>query len=339
MRAFVVTAPRESAVIEVDPPIAGAGQVVVDVHRVGVCGTDVEFFTGEMAYLHQGHASFPMRLGHEWWAWSAPSATASTARGSAAASPATPCSAAAAADAARPAGSTCATTASRSASAATGRARSPSSCSCPPPRCTRCPTPSTTRPVLWSSPAATRCAPSRRRASAAADASSSTGRARSGCSPRCSRSRTASRCTSPDAAARRSTSPRSIGLHSTWTLDEHPRRSRTTRSSTARSAPRSLHGRSNQVEPGGRVVLIGLSGAPSLVDTRDLVLSDVTAVGILSASPGLADTIEHYADGARRPASARGRHRRASPRSARHSPAIRPAGIGAGPKIHVDPRL
>ena len=32
----------------------------------GVCGTDVEFFTGEMAYLHQGHAPYPMRLGHEW---------------------------------------------------------------------------------------------------------------------------------------------------------------------------------------------------------------------------------------------------------------------------------
>jgi threonine dehydrogenase-like Zn-dependent dehydrogenase len=31
-----------------------------------VCGTDVEFFTGEMAYLHQGHANYPIRLGHEW---------------------------------------------------------------------------------------------------------------------------------------------------------------------------------------------------------------------------------------------------------------------------------
>jgi 2,4-didehydro-3-deoxy-L-rhamnonate hydrolase len=31
-----------------------------------VCGTDVEFFTGEMAYLHQGHAAYPLRPGHEW---------------------------------------------------------------------------------------------------------------------------------------------------------------------------------------------------------------------------------------------------------------------------------
>ena len=46
MKAFVVTAPHESAVLDVEPPTAGPGQVVVDIHRVGVCGTDVEFFTG-----------------------------------------------------------------------------------------------------------------------------------------------------------------------------------------------------------------------------------------------------------------------------------------------------
>jgi 2-desacetyl-2-hydroxyethyl bacteriochlorophyllide A dehydrogenase len=46
--------------------MAGPGQVVVEVERVGICGTDVELFTGEMAYLHQGHASYPLRPGHEW---------------------------------------------------------------------------------------------------------------------------------------------------------------------------------------------------------------------------------------------------------------------------------
>src|SRR3954468_1058613 len=66
MRAFVLSGPRQSAVCDVQAPEAGRGQVVVDVERVGVCGTDVEFFTGEMAYLHEGHAAFPMRLGHEW---------------------------------------------------------------------------------------------------------------------------------------------------------------------------------------------------------------------------------------------------------------------------------
>ena len=66
MRAFVLTGPRELAVQEVAAPVASHGEVVVDVESVGVCGTDVELFTGEMAYLHQGHAACPMRLGHEW---------------------------------------------------------------------------------------------------------------------------------------------------------------------------------------------------------------------------------------------------------------------------------
>ena len=66
MRAFVVTAPGEAGVQDVDAPVARPGEVVIDVERAGVCGTDVEFFTGEMAYLHDGHAQFPVRLGHEW---------------------------------------------------------------------------------------------------------------------------------------------------------------------------------------------------------------------------------------------------------------------------------
>jgi threonine dehydrogenase-like Zn-dependent dehydrogenase len=39
---------------------------VVDVERAGVCGTDMEFFSGEMSYLHTGQAQYPMRIGHEW---------------------------------------------------------------------------------------------------------------------------------------------------------------------------------------------------------------------------------------------------------------------------------
>ena len=66
MKAFVVTAPGQAEVVDVADPQAAPGEVVVDVEQVGLCGTDVEFFTGEMAYLHQGHAWYPMRLGHEW---------------------------------------------------------------------------------------------------------------------------------------------------------------------------------------------------------------------------------------------------------------------------------
>ena len=66
MRAYVLTAPGAGGVQDVPVPPADPGEVVVAVERVGVCGTDVEFFTGEMSYLHDGHARYPLRLGHEW---------------------------------------------------------------------------------------------------------------------------------------------------------------------------------------------------------------------------------------------------------------------------------
>lgn len=66
MRAFVLTGPRAAAVLEVDPPVAGPGEVVVDVARVGVCGTDAEMYAGDMEYLHTDLAHYPVRLGHEW---------------------------------------------------------------------------------------------------------------------------------------------------------------------------------------------------------------------------------------------------------------------------------
>ena len=92
------------------------------------------------------------------------------------------------------------------------------------------------------------------------------------------------------------------------------------------------------VEPGGRLVYIGLAGSPSTIDTRTLVLKDVTAVGVLSASPGLDATIAAYAAGTvdPRPLVA------ATVGLDAVGPVLageRPPGSGAGPKIHVDPRL
>ncbi|MGX7671177.1 zinc-dependent alcohol dehydrogenase [Plantactinospora sp. DSM 117369] len=66
MRALVLTGPHRAEVRDVPPPVAAAGQVVADVERVGICGTDVELFTGEMSYLHTGASSYPLRPGHEW---------------------------------------------------------------------------------------------------------------------------------------------------------------------------------------------------------------------------------------------------------------------------------
>jgi threonine dehydrogenase-like Zn-dependent dehydrogenase len=66
MRAFVITGPGKGEVQEVPEPVATEGLVVVEVERAGVCGTDVEFFSGAMSYLDEGHARYPMRIGHEW---------------------------------------------------------------------------------------------------------------------------------------------------------------------------------------------------------------------------------------------------------------------------------
>ena len=92
------------------------------------------------------------------------------------------------------------------------------------------------------------------------------------------------------------------------------------------------------VEPAGRVVYIGLAGRPSRIDTRTLALKDVTAVGILSASPGLDATIAAYAGGTVDPrplvAATVGLDAVAAVLAG-----DRPSAAGPGPKIHVDPRI
>src|SRR5699024_415480 len=64
MRALVITAPGRAGVQEVPSPTPGPGEVVVDVGRAGICGTDIALFHGVMAYLRSGHARFPRRIGH-----------------------------------------------------------------------------------------------------------------------------------------------------------------------------------------------------------------------------------------------------------------------------------
>jgi threonine dehydrogenase-like Zn-dependent dehydrogenase len=66
VKAFVITGPGQAGVQDVESPVAAPGEVVVNVARAGVCGTDIEFFTGGMQYLHDGSAEYPMRIGHEW---------------------------------------------------------------------------------------------------------------------------------------------------------------------------------------------------------------------------------------------------------------------------------
>jgi hypothetical protein len=74
-----------------------------------------------------------------------------------------------------------------------------------------------------------------------------------------------------------------------------------------------------------------------MLDTRAMVFKDVTAVAVLSGSPGMASTVEQYASGAVDP-----RPLVAATIGLYEVPALfagnRPAGAGPGPKVHVDPR-
>jgi threonine dehydrogenase-like Zn-dependent dehydrogenase len=66
MRAFIVDEPGRGGVHLVSAPNPGPGEAVVAIRQVGVCGTDTEFFRGTQHNLAKGTATFPLRLGHEW---------------------------------------------------------------------------------------------------------------------------------------------------------------------------------------------------------------------------------------------------------------------------------
>jgi threonine dehydrogenase-like Zn-dependent dehydrogenase len=126
---------------------------------------------------------------------------------------------------------------------------------------------------------------------------------------------------------------RTVGFENAWTaetLPELPWDAVIDASNAAELPAQALE----LVEPGKRVVYIGIAGSPSAIDTRRLVLKDVIAVGILGASAGLAGAIDAYADGSvdPRPLVA------ATVGLDDVAPAlagVRPIGAGAGPKVHV----
>jgi threonine dehydrogenase-like Zn-dependent dehydrogenase len=129
---------------------------------------------------------------------------------------------------------------------------------------------------------------------------------------------------------------RTLGFDSTWTPDGLPSLpwDAVVDASTAPTLPALAL---ELVEPGRRIVYIGLAGSPSTIDARDIVFSDVTTVGILGASTGLAGAIEAYADGSVDPrplvAATVGLDDVAAALAGH-----RPDDAGPGPKILVDPR-
>ncbi|MGY1650207.1 zinc-dependent alcohol dehydrogenase [Geodermatophilus sp. SYSU D01119] len=337
MRAHVLTGPGESVVQEVPVPVAVPGEVVVDVERVGVCGTDVEFATGEMAYLHQGHAAYPMRLGHEWCgrvsalgagvdpAWLGRRVTGDTMLGD----------------------GTCRrcrrgrqhVCEQRQEVGIRGGRPGALAERLAVPASSLHPLPDAVDPALGAlvEPGGNALRAARAAAAGPGDRALVLGPGTIGLLTamflRAAGAEVHLLGVDPASLA----FARSLGFAHAWTAGTLPDLpfDAVVDASTAAALPALALER---VEPAGRVVYIGLAGTPSRVDTRDLALKDVTAVGVLSASPGLAATVAAYAAGEVDP-----RPLVSATVGLSQVGAVlageRPAGAGPGPKVHVDPRL
>ncbi|MFF4803646.1 zinc-binding dehydrogenase [Streptomyces sp. NPDC001351] len=335
IRAFVLTGPGTYAVQEVPAPVAAPGEVVVDVERVGVCGTDVEFFTGAMAYLHQGHAAYPMRLGHEWAGrvaavgdgvdpgWLGRRVMGDTMLG---------CGA-------------CRRCLRGHQHVCEKRQEVGIRGNRPGALAEQLTVPASSLHVLPDSVDAVLGAlvepggNALRAAQAAAprpgDRALVLGPGTIGLLAAMFLRTTGAEVHLMGSTASSLAFARKLGFEHVWAEDSLP----DLPFDAVVDASNAVHlpGRALElVEPSGRVVYIGLAGEPSRIDTRTLALKDVTAVGILSASPGLDATIRAYAAGSVDPrplVAATVGLDEAGPVLAGE----RPPGAGPGPKIHVDP--
>lgn len=335
MRALVIRGPRSASVEEVDPPVPGPGEVVVDVQRAGICGTDIELYTGEMQYLHDGNASYPIRIGHEWMgtvasvgpgvnvSWVGRRVTGDTMLGCGVC---TRCLSgyhhvcefrfelgvrggkpgALAEQVAVPVTSLHALPDTVDDTA--GALVEPGGNSW---RAVDAAGLTAGERVLIMGPGTIGllCAMFARAAGAEVHLMGRT--------------------------VRSLEFPGAFGWDGLWTEENLPTDLPWHAVIDASNAPQ-LPGKALQVvEPGRRIVLVGLAGSPSMIDTRDLALHDVTAVGILGASAGLDPTIAAYADG-----SVDATPLVAATVSLEQLPDVLaghiPAHAGPGPKIHVD---
>jgi threonine dehydrogenase-like Zn-dependent dehydrogenase len=336
MRAFVLTAPGECTVQDVPRPVPVAGEAVVDVERVGVCGTDVEFFTGEMAYLEEGHAWFPMRLGHEWAGtvravgagvdpgWVGRRVMGDTMLGDGVCRRCR-----------RGRRHLCA---QRQEVGVRGGRDGALAEQIAVPATSLHGLPDAVDPVLG---ALVEPGGNALRAARAADLHPGDrvlvlGAGTIGLLVAMFARAAGAEVHVMDRVERALAFARTLGLaHATTedTLPDLPFDAVVDAANAPHLPARAL----DLVEPGGRVVYVGLAGSPSRIDTRTLALKDVTAVGILSASPGLDATIRAYARGEVDP-----RPLVAATVGLDQVGAVlageRPAGAGLGPKVHVDPR-
>ncbi len=295
MRALVITGLESARVEEVEVPVPGAGQVVVDVRRAGICGTDVELFTAQLAYFAQGKTGFPLRPGHEWCGvvsalgtgvdpgWLGVRVTGDTMLG---------CGRCARCRAGH--GHVCADRREVGivgwAGALAEKVLVPAS--------------SLYRlPDMIDDRAGALVEPGGNAWRAASAAQAGPGQRILICGPGTIGLLTTAFARAAGAEVHilavdrgRKDLASSFGASGYWTADDPPPGTydAVIDATDDHQMPAAALARA---EPAGRVVYIGVSGAPSLIDSRNLVLGDLTAVGILGASAGLAPAIEHYADG------------------------------------------
>ena len=339
MRAFVVSGPHAASVEDVAPPAPGARDLLIDVERVGICGTDVELYSGEMAYLDQGITTFPLRLGHEWTGvvvgigseasadWIGKRVTGDTMLGC----------------------GHCRFCLGGHQHVCPDRFEVGIQDGWPGALAEQVLIPERFAyeiPESVSVTAAALVEPGGNSLRAVDAAALAPGQPLlilgSGTIGLLAAQFALARGLEVHVAGSRPSSlelARRLGVEHTWRLDEiEGERIPFAAVIDATSLVEAPALAVRLVDPAGRVVFIGLSGTPSLVDSRDIALKDVTAVGILSASPGLAGAVELFTSGAVVPDAIVSEvvglsdvADRLEGRRGQHA--------GPGPKVHVDPRL
>ena len=339
MRALVVTAPRQAAVVEVDDPVASPGELLVEVERVGICGTDVELYTGEMAYHDQGVTHFPLQLGHEWTgrvvavgsaedeSWLGRRVTGDTMLGC----------------------GHCDYCLSGHHHVCPDRFEVGIRDGWPGALAERVLIPTRYAyaiPESVSLAAAALVEPGGNSLRAARAAAIEPGHRvlvlGSGTIGLLAALFARAEGAEVHIAGVREGSlelARSLGVHSTLRLDEIGDRGNEYDSVIEATSVETMPSLAVRLaKPAGRVVYIGLSSTPSLVDSRHISLKDITAVGILSASPGLAGAIQSFAAGAVVPDALVSEVIPLDDVPSRLE-GRRGATAGPGPKVHVDPRM
>src|SRR4051794_835077 len=334
MRAVVLTGPGRCSVGEVPVPEAAPGEVVVDVERVGVCGTDVELFTGELSYLQTGHSAYPLRPGHEWCGrvrevgagvdagWTGRRVMGDTMLGD----------------------RTCrrcrrgqqhVCEQRQEVGIRGGRAGALAERIAVPAESLHA-LPDSVDEVLGAlvEPGGNAWRAARATGLVDGDRGLVIGPGTIGLLTAMFLRAAGVEAHLLGVTGSSLAFARGLGFDSGWTRETLPGLpfDAVVDASTAPGSPALAV---DLVEPGGRVVCIGIAGTPSTIDTRTLLLKDVTAVGVLSASPGLDDTIAAYAGGEVDPrplvAATVGLEQVGAVLGGDRPP-------GGGPKVHVDPR-